>query len=79
MKNRRKIRIEFEECSKNCYEAHIFENGKRQEMVKNVVVILGAGREAIYLKNMPEAWLEALIDKGSATLPFNPSRRRVGP
>jgi len=67
------IKIEFIESTQNCFEAKIFENGKQLEMIRNVTVILRAGKDAIYLKNMPDPWLKSIIDKG---IPFNPSRRK---
>lgn len=69
----KKVTIEFLESTKNCFESKISEDGKEQEKISNIMLILRAGKKAIYLKNMPEAWLESIIEKG---IPFNPTRRK---
>jgi len=74
MKHEKKIKIEFNEFSKDCTDAHIFEDEMEQGMLINVTVVLRAGKEPIYVKNMPDSWLDALIEKGNL-LPFNPTKR----
>jgi len=70
------ITIKFQEDHVG-WVMEIKENGKRLRNVKSLLLIALPYKSPIYVKNIPDAWLEKLIEKGEILTfkPTNPSKR----
>lgn len=71
---RKRIKITFEIPDPKCWTVRVKENNKEIGCLDNILIILRAGKEPIYLKNVPKAWLESIIENGEIK-PINPSSR----